>query len=109
MAHYLVKGELIEDKARELKTKVFSGEFRDLEPFGRAITHSLENAKFDPQSERALWEEEDYCNPPLAQERDAVLDIYFSDLQITGVSKGEGWEKVNDLPSLWEEHPIFRD
>lgn len=108
MAHYLVKGELIENKAHELKSKVFSGEFRDLEPFGRAITYSLENAKYDSQSGKALWEEEDYCTPPLAQEREAVLDIYFSNLQIVEVGNGEGWEEIDDLPSLWEKHPIFR-
>ena len=109
MAHYLVKGELIESKTHELKSKVFSGELRDLEPFGRAITQSLENAKFDALSEEAIWEEEDYCSPPLAQEREAVLDIYFSNLQIEKVDKGEGWGKIDDLPSIWEKHPIFRD
>jgi len=109
MAHYLVQGELNEDKAHELKNKVFSGELRELEPFGRAITHSLENAKFDPRSEMVLWEEEDYCTPPLAQEREAVLDIYFSNLQIEKVDKGEGWQEIDDLPSLWKKHPVFRD
>ena len=109
MSHYLVKGELIESKAHELKSKVFSGEFRDLEPFGRAITYSLENAKYEPQSRKAVWEEEDYCTPPLAQEREAILDIYFSNLQIEKVDKGEGWQGIDDLPSLWRKHPIFRD
>ena len=109
MAYYLVKGELRESTDEELKRKVFSDEFRDLEPFGRAITHSLKNAKFDPQNGRAVWEEEDYCTPPLAQEREAVLDIYFSDLQIEQVNKGEGWKKIDDLPALWEKHPVFLD
>jgi hypothetical protein len=32
--------------------------------------------------ERAVWEEEDYCRPPLAQEREAVLDHYFEELSV---------------------------
>ena len=109
MAYYLVKAELLESKAHELKRKVFSEEFRNLEPFGRAIDYSLKNAKYDPQNGKAVWEEEDYCTPPLAQEREAVLDIYFSDLQVEKVNKGEGWKKIDDLPVLWEKHPVFLD
>jgi hypothetical protein len=40
--------------------------------------------------------------PPLAQERAAVLDTYFTDLTIENVSRGEGWEQLEKLPRLWD-------
>ena len=29
-----------------------------------------------------LWIEEDYCNPPLAMERESVIDRYFEDITV---------------------------
>jgi hypothetical protein len=48
-----------------------------------------------------VWEEEDYCRPPLAQEREAVLDRYFEDLSVERVERGSGWEQISDLPPLF--------
>ena len=76
-----------------------------MEPFGRAMTKALENARFDPGSGEAVWIEEDYCSPPLAMERAEVLDDYFSDLTIVekGVDEAAGWRRIGDLPGLWEQ------
>ena len=35
-------------------------------------------------------EEEDYCTPPLAQERAVALDRFFERLSVTPVQAGEG-------------------
>ena len=51
----------------------------------------------------ATWEEEDYCHPPLAQERAAVLDRYFRELAVRPVSTGSGWEEIKALPPLFPE------
>jgi hypothetical protein len=51
----------------------------------------------------AVWEEEDYCWPPLAQERAAALDEFFEELSVTPVREGEGWEKIGALPRLFPE------
>jgi hypothetical protein len=32
-----------------------------------------------------IWSEEDYCSPPLAMEREAVLDRYFTDIKVEGI------------------------
>jgi hypothetical protein len=48
-----------------------------------------------------VWEEEDYCRPPLAQERAAVLDMYFTNLSTERVKEGKGWEQIESLPRLW--------
>ena len=56
----------------------------------------------DPATGEAVWEEEDYCTPPLAMERAAVLDRYFLDLRVERVEEGEGFRRIAHLPSLWE-------
>jgi hypothetical protein len=73
-----------------------------MKPFGRSLTHALRNAGIRKDGV-AVWEEEDYCSPPLAQEREAVLDGYFGDLRVEPVSEGDGWEKIAALPRLFPE------
>jgi hypothetical protein len=48
----------------------------------------------------AVWEGEDYCSPPLAQERAAVLDEYFDRIEVERVEPGEGWARSARLPRL---------
>jgi len=45
-------------------------------PFGKSLQYSLENARLDDDDdgEFAVCIEEDYCSPPLAMEKEAVLD-----------------------------------
>jgi hypothetical protein len=48
--------------------------------------------------------EEDYCSPPLAMEREAVLDHYFNDITVEKVkSEKEAWSRLNDKPRLWSK------
>jgi hypothetical protein len=100
MAYYLVKARFHEDLLAELRSRLDTGEIRQMRPFGSALQYSLENARID-QPGWAIWEEEDYCRPPLAQERAAVLDTYFSDLNTERVEKGEGWARIESQPMLW--------
>lgn len=102
MAHYLVKAKFQEDLRGELRTRLDSGEIGAMRPFGTALQYSLEHARIDPRG-WAVWEEEDYCTPPLAQERAAVLDSYFFDLSVERVDKGEGWEQIESLPRFWTQ------
>jgi hypothetical protein len=64
----------------ELRNLLRRDAFVALRPFGMAITLSLRNARLQ-QDGSAVWEEEDYCTPPLAQERAAVLDTFFESLE----------------------------
>ena len=49
-----------------------------------------------------MWVEEDYCSPPLAMERESVLDKYFDEITVDQVkSEDEGWSKIQDMPLLW--------
>ena len=102
MAYYLVKAKYHQNLLTELRSRLDSGEIRQMRPFGTALHYSLENARLDPQG-WAIWEEEDYCSPPLAQERAAVLDTYFLDLGVELVQKGNGWEQIESLPKFWKD------
>lgn len=103
MAHYLVRARLEPSLAQELRERLARGEFRSMRPFGLALTKGLENARLDPETGEAVWEEEDYCSPPLAMERAAVLDRYFRDLRVERVAPNEGWRRISQLPFLWED------
>jgi hypothetical protein len=100
MAYYLVSARPVPDRLDDLEVKLTERAFLDLEPFGRALTASLQGARRLPDG-IAVWEEEDYCRPPLAQEREAVLDHYFDDLSVERVSAGSGWERIAELPLLF--------
>lgn len=52
-------------------------------------------------TEFALWIEEDYCSPPLAMERENLLDLYFNDITVESIeSEEEGWYMLHDKPRL---------
>lgn len=102
MAHYLVRANPHEDLLAELRARLDSGEIRQMRPFGQALHYSLTHARKADEG-GLIWEEEDYCRPPLAQERAAVLDTYFTGLQVTPVDRDQGWEQIENLERLWEE------
>jgi hypothetical protein len=85
--------------AGELQDQLQKGSFIGLRPFGKALTHSLREARTQPDG-IAIWEEEDYCSPPLAEERAAVLDKYFDEISVEPVEAGEGWKRIEALPRL---------
>jgi hypothetical protein len=99
MAHYLVRARARPEKLDELAEQLAADAFVDLEPFGRALTKGLRGARID--GDRVVWEEEDYCAPPLAEERAAVLDEYFDGIAVEPVAEGEGWRRIKALPHLF--------
>ncbi len=71
-----------------------------MRPFGQSLQNSLQNARID--SDIALWIEEDYCSPPLAMEREAVLDRYFDNITVEKIrSEKEGLNMIGSKPQLW--------
>ena len=102
MAFYLVTAVPDRSRMKELSARLLGDEIVAMTPFGRSLAYSLRNARLRRDGV-AVWEEEDYCRPPLAQEREAVLDIYFRDLKVEPVQEGDGWEKIEDLPRLFPE------
>ncbi len=102
MAYYVVTAAPKRERLGELLDRLEANEFASMRPFGNAVTMSLRGARIQPDG-TAIWEEEDYCSPPLAQERAAVLDDYFNRLQVEKVESGEGWKRIRDLPRLFPE------
>jgi hypothetical protein len=100
MAYYLIRGKPFTEKIETLKRHIQQRDFLSLRPFGRAISFGLENARIDPQS-WWTWEEEDYCSPPLDQERKEVLDRYFDELEIEPVEKGSGWHRIRNYEKVF--------
>jgi hypothetical protein len=107
MAYRFVRARPASDRLQELHDRLVSGEIAEMSPFGAAMTKSLTDARFDPETGEAVWVEEDYCSPPLAMERRAVLDDYFTDLTVVheNVDEAEGWARIEALPSLWTQLP----
>lgn len=100
MAHYLGRARPRWQKLSDLRARLDADEIARMRPFGRALSESLRRARMESENV-AVWEEEDYCRPPLAQERAAVLDQYFDDLGVTPVDPGQGWAQLEGLPGLW--------
>lgn len=102
MAHYLVTAKPVVDRIEELTEKLRNKEFEQIQPFGKALTYSLEHAKIDEKG-YWRWEELDFCSPPLAQEREAVLDHYFSLEHIEPVDEDAGWASLRDYEDALPE------
>lgn len=104
MAYRFVRAQPKRDRLPELRERLDAGDIKQLEPFGRAMTKALQEAKFDPETGQAVWVEEDYCTPPLAMERAEVLDEYFESLTVVddNVDEKAGWQRIEKLPGLWE-------
>lgn len=87
-----------------LRKELELGKISKLRPFGEALHHGLKNSRFDSVTGYAMWVEEDYCSPPLAMERESVLDRYFDDIAVERVSSEEdGWKSLGDKPLLWSQ------
>jgi hypothetical protein len=102
MAFYLVSAVPKHGLIEELGERLGRDEFASMRPFGRALSTSLRGARLRRDGV-AVWEEEDYCQPPLAEERAAVLDDYFHDIRTEPVAKGEGWARIQALPQLFPD------
>lgn len=105
MALYLVRARPRKDLLVNLHGELISGKISRMRPFGQALQYALENARVDTDNtDFALWIEEDYCLPPLAMERENVLDRYFNDITVEHIkSEEEGWNMIDDKPQLWSK------
>lgn len=103
MTFYLVRAKPKKKRLEILKEELNAGKISRMRPFGQALQYSLENARIDDENrDYALWIEEDYCSPPLAMEREGVLDQYFNDISVERVeSEQDAWDSISDKPRLW--------
>jgi hypothetical protein len=102
MAYYLVTAKPKPDRLDDLLANLRKHLYAPMRPFGKAMTYALENARLREDG-YATWEEEDYCSPPLAQEKAAALDEFFDELKVTPVKEGAGWKQIDRYPLLFPE------
>ena len=81
MTLYIVRAKP-KNELSGLRKELELGNISKLRPFGDTLHHSLQNARFDTSNSYVMWVEEDYCSPPLAMERESVLDRYFEDITV---------------------------
>ena len=106
MTFYLVRAKPKKELLENLHKELNSGKISRMRPFGHALQYSLENARIDTENlDYASWIEEDYCSPPLAMERESVLDQYFDNIAVKRVEleeeEEEAWNAINNKPRLW--------
>jgi hypothetical protein len=103
MTIYLVRAKPKNDLSG-LRKELELGNILKLRPFGQTLHYGLQNARFDTNNSYAMWVEEDYCSPPLAMERESVLDRYFDEITVERASSEEdGWKSIDGKPSLWSQ------
>jgi hypothetical protein len=102
MTHYLVRAKPKPQLLDELADKLKENAFLHLRPFGQSLSQGLNSARWESNGS-AVWEEEDYCSPPLAMEREAVLDRYFDEITVERVARDEGWMRIATLPPLFPD------
>src|SRR5262245_39150856 len=102
MAHYLVTARPKSERLGDLLANLRKRAYASMRPFGGSMTNSLENARLREDG-YAVWEEEDYCSPPLAQERAAAFDEFFDELKVTPVREGAGWDEIEEFPRLFPD------
>lgn len=104
MAYRFVRARPKWGRLSELWERLQSGDIQKMEPFGESMARALHDARVDTDTGKAVWIEEDYCTPPLAMERSAVLDDYFEELEVVDgdVNETAGWERIDHLPSMWD-------
>lgn len=100
MTYWLVSARPRTERLRELRERLQTRAFIKLRPFGQSLTTGLIGARLRNDG-TVVWEEEDYCDPPLAQERAAVLDDYFTTIEVEAVEEGEGWRRILELPKVF--------
>src|SRR2546428_4109889 len=104
MVFWLVTAKPRVERLGELRRRLDSREISRMRPFGRSLENGLVKARLREDG-IALWEEEDYCVPPLAQERAAVLDYYFDNLTVEDIGDpGQSNSRGQQPSPRSEEH-----
>jgi hypothetical protein len=106
MTYYLVHAKALVDLLPALKKRLDEGEIMQMKPFGHELQEALMNARVDDQ-DVVSWVELDYNDPPLKEEREAVLDEFFTEIKTEEVDgKDDGWKRIDNQPFLWDKyHP----
>ncbi len=101
MIHH-VRARLRTDTASALLAKLTDGTIASQRPDGAELVASMERAVVNANGETE-WSELCYCDPPLAHERETVLDLHFDDIRTSPIEAYEqykGHEFMDHLRAL---------
>ncbi len=88
---YKVKARFKEESAGEFHSKLLDGTIASQEPDGPEMVDSMNRAVVKESGE-IEWSEQCYCKPPLAHERQTVLDDYFDDISTEVIEAYQEYE-----------------
>ncbi len=88
---YKVNARFKEGSAAEFQRKLLDGTIADQKPDGQEIVDSMNRAVVKESGE-IEWSELCYCNPPLAHERQTVLDNHFDDISTEAIESYQEYE-----------------
>ncbi len=86
---YRVRARFRDEKKKDFLRILTDGTVENLEPFGREIAAAMRRAV--RREGEVAWTETCYCPTPLLQEREAVYDNYFEEIET---------ETVETFPAL---------
>ncbi len=105
---YKVRARLRPGTEAALLQKLTDGTVAGQRPDGAEIVASMERAVMTGDG-HVEWSETCYCSPPLAHERETVLDHHFDDIETAEIGAYEQYDGtpefrdwVNQTPSLGE-------
>ena len=100
--HYEVTARFIEATASDFLRKLLDGTISNQKPAGRELVASMNRAVVTDTGE-IKWSEVCHCSPPLAHERETVLDHHFTGIntdEIEGYQDYEGRAFMEHLREL---------
>ena len=93
---YKVIARFKEASAAEFQRKLLDGTIANQKPDGPELVDSMNRAVMKESGE-IEWSELCYCNPPLAHERQTVLDHHFDNISTQAI---EGHQEYEGRPFM---------
>lgn len=88
---YKVTGRLKKQSAGEFRRKLLDGTIGEQKPDGREIVAAMNRAVVTATGD-IQWSETCYCDPPLAHERQTVLDHHFENISTEVIDAHEQYD-----------------
>jgi hypothetical protein len=109
--YYKVTARLKEGRGPELLRRIQDGSIASQKPDGSEIVAAMKRAVVS-ENGQTEWSEVCYCSPPLAHERQTVLDRYFTDIEsevVDGYQQHAGSPFTDLLAKLTKQTSNIKD
>ncbi len=102
---YKVKARFKKETAGDFRRKLTDGTIASQKPDGKEVVAAMQRAVVGSSGD-IEWSERCYCDPPLAHERETVLDHHFDDISTEAIDdyqQAEGRAFMDYLDQLASE------